>query len=79
MKKLFILILLIMLAALLFKHFGKKEESLPEQAAKKVDEITTEASDTVVRKVRTPLNKARGTKDLGDERTDAIDKAMQDQ
>ena len=46
---------------------------------KKVDEITTEAADTVVKKVRTPLNKARGTKDVGDERTDAIDRAMREQ
>ena len=79
MRKLFILILVIVLAALLFQHFDKEEASLPEQAEKKVDEITTKAADTVVKKVRTPLNKARGTRDLGDERTDAIDKAMQGQ
>ena len=79
MRKLIILILVILLATVLYQQFDQKEESLPEQAEKKVDEITTKAADTVVKKVRTPLNKARGTRDLGDERTDAIDKAMQGQ
>ena len=79
MRKLIILILAILLAAMLYQQFDQKEESLPEQAEKKVDEITTEAADTVVRKVRTPIDKAKGTRDFGGERTDAIDKAMQGQ
>ena len=79
MRKLSMLILAILLAALIFRTFSKEDESITDQASQKVDEITTEAADTAVRKVRTPLNKARGTKDLGQERTDAIDKAMQGQ
>jgi len=79
MRKLFMLVLAILLAALLFRVYSKDEESISDKASKKVDEITTEAADTVVKKVRTPLNKARGTKDVGDERTDAIDRAMREQ
>ena len=79
MQKISLAILAVLLSALLLSGCSKEEESLGDKASKKVDEITTEAADTVVKKVRTPLNKARATRDLGDERTDAIDKAMQGQ
>jgi hypothetical protein len=79
MKKLLVTILPFIFLMLLASSCSKAEESFTEKASQKVDEITKEAADTVVRKVRTPLNKARGTKDLGDERTDAIDKMMKEQ
>jgi hypothetical protein len=79
MRKILLLITAIFLAFLLYDNFNKEEESITETAEKKVDEITTKAADTVVKKVRTPLNKARGTKDFGDERTEAIDRMMKEQ
>ena len=79
MRKILLIIIAIFLAFLLYDNFNKEEESITETAEKKVDEITTKAADTMVKKIRTPLNKARGTKDLGDERTDAIDRMMKEQ
>ena len=41
MRKLSMLILAILLAALIFRTFSKEEESITDQASQKVDEITT--------------------------------------
>ena len=79
MQKIILLIIVVILAVFVFRTFNQEEESITDKASQKVDEITTKAADTVVKKVRTPLNKARRTKDLGDERTDAIDKMMKEQ
>jgi outer membrane murein-binding lipoprotein Lpp len=79
MRKLSLTILAILLSTLLLSGCSKEEESISEKASKKVDEITTKAADTMVKKIRTPLDKARGTKNLSDERTDAIDRMMKEQ
>ena len=79
MQKIILLIIAVILAVFVFRTFNQEEESITDKASQKVDEITTKAADTVVKKVRTPLNKARRTKDLGDERTDTIDKMMKEQ
>lgn len=54
-----------------------KEESPVEQVSQKVDQINTENADAAVKAIKTPLNKARATQDLGDERAEGIDQAMQ--
>ena len=41
--------------------------------------MTTEAADKAVKKIRTPLDKARATKNLGDERMKAMDEAIEKQ
>lgn len=46
-------------------------------SSEKVDEMTTEAADTAVKKIRTPLDKARATKNLGDQRMKEIDEATE--
>ncbi len=79
MRRASLTILMIMLSALLLSGCSKEEESISEKASKKVDEITTKAADTMVKKIRTPLDKARATKDLSDERTEAIDRMMKEQ
>ena len=79
MRKLSLTILAILLSTLFLSGCSKEEESISEKASKKVDEITTKAADTMVKKIRTPLDKARGTKDLSDERADAIDRMMKEQ
>ena len=58
---------------------GKNEEPQAEGTAEKskIDQMTDQAAEKAVEKIRTPIDKARATKDLGDERTDAMDKAIQ--
>ena len=48
-------------------------------SSEKVDDMTTEAADKAVKKIRTPLDKARATKNLGDERMKAMDEAIEKQ
>lgn len=71
-------ILLIGTTVLLFTACSSEEGNIAEQTSDKIDEITTEAADAAVKKIRTPLDKARATRDLGEERMKAIDQATQD-
>jgi len=50
-----------------------KEESVTE----KVEQINTDNAEKVVKEIKTPINKARATQNLGEERTEGIDQAMQ--
>jgi PBP1b-binding outer membrane lipoprotein LpoB len=54
-----------------------KEESPIEKVSQKVDQINTENADAAVQAIKTPINKARATQNLGEERTEGIDQAMQ--
>jgi len=54
-----------------------KEESPIEKVSAKVDKFNTENADKAVQAIKTPINKARATQSLGDERTEGIDQAMQ--
>jgi hypothetical protein len=38
-----------------------------------------EAAETAVKKIRTPMDKARATQSLGDDRLESMDKALQQQ
>lgn len=71
-------IMLIITPFLLFAACSSEEGNIAEQASDKVDEITSEAADAAVKKIRTPLDKARATRDLGEERMKEIDQAVQD-
>ena len=44
-----------------------------------IDQMTDQAAEKAVKKIRTPLDKARATKDLGDDRLEEMDKAVQEQ
>lgn len=54
-----------------------KGESVTEQVSQKVDQINTENADAAVKAIKTPINKARATQNLGEERTEDVDQAMQ--
>lgn len=54
-----------------------KEESPMEKVSEKVDQINTENADAAVKAIKTPIDKARATQNLGDQRTEGVDQAMQ--
>jgi PBP1b-binding outer membrane lipoprotein LpoB len=72
-------LLAILLTALLITACAKEEDEVVEKAPGKIDQITTGMADTVVKKIKTPIDKARLTKDLGDKRLEEMDKASQSQ
>lgn len=50
-----------------------KEESVTE----KVDRINTENAASAVKAIKSPIDKARATQNQGEERTEGIDKTME--
>jgi PBP1b-binding outer membrane lipoprotein LpoB len=57
---------------------SKKEEQKAEEKDR-IEKMTDKAAGTAVKKVRTPMDKARATQSLGNERLEEIDKALQKQ
>ena len=57
---------------------AKDEEQLVEEKGA-IDKMTDEAAETAVKKIRTPMDKARATGNLGDERMEEMDKVLQKQ
>ena len=45
----------------------------------KIEQMTDKAAETGVKKIRTPMDKARATQDFGDDRLESMDKALQKQ
>ncbi len=45
----------------------------------RIEQMTDETAEKAVRKIRTPMDKARNTQNLGDERLESMDKALQQQ
>ncbi|MFO7605017.1 MAG: hypothetical protein R6W72_01765 [Desulfurivibrionaceae bacterium] len=72
-------VLAILLATLLLPGCSKDEESLTEKASSKIDEINNRNADAVVKKIKTPIDKARLTMDLGDKRMEEMEKALAEQ
>jgi PBP1b-binding outer membrane lipoprotein LpoB len=70
---------LLMICALLLTACSSDEPSVTDQVAEKVDRINTENAEAIVKKIKTPIDKARMTQNLGDERSRAIDEATQNQ
>ncbi len=52
-----------------------------QQAEEKgsIEKMTDKAAETAAEKIRTPMDKARATQNLGDDRLEAMDKALQKQ
>jgi hypothetical protein len=52
-----------------------------QQSDKKgrIEKMTDQAADTAVKKIRTPMDKARATQNIGDDRLKEMDKALQKQ
>jgi hypothetical protein len=79
MKKAIGTILAILLAALLCTACSKDKESITEKAPSKIDKINKKTADAIVKKIRTPINKARLTQNLGDKRMEEMERALQNQ
>jgi hypothetical protein len=57
---------------------AKSEEQQDEEKGT-IEKMTDQAAETAVKKIRTPIDKARATQNLGDERVEEMDKALQKQ
>ena len=57
---------------------AKNEEQEAEEKGR-IEKMTDQAAETAVKKIRTPINKARATQDIGNERLEEMDKALQKQ
>jgi hypothetical protein len=79
MKKITGTLLTVFLAAFLSTGCAKEEETVSEEAPGKIEEFNQSNADAMVKKIRTPIDKARLTKGLGDTRTEEMDKALADQ
>ncbi len=75
MKRSFVLILLLffLLSGISLMSCSKEKEQPAEEGKK----MTDKAAEAIEKKLNTPMDKARATQALGEERTDAIDKGVQ--
>ena len=73
----FIVFLVLCLSFIVSGCSGQGEQQAEEQG--RIEKMTDQAADKAVSKIRTPKDKARATRDLGDDRLDDIDKALQKQ
>ena len=64
---------------LTFLSAGCSKPETVEEISDKIDKTTTETAHKITRKIKSPINKARNTKDLGDERLKSIEDAMKNQ
>jgi ABC-type uncharacterized transport system auxiliary subunit len=78
-----LLVLTIVLCALLSmaacSKDKKNEPSITDKVANKVDQFNTDNANTIVRKIKSPIDKARATQNIVDEHNQDIDRALQDQ
>ncbi|MFC1837680.1 hypothetical protein ACFLYW_03265 [Thermodesulfobacteriota bacterium] len=58
---------------------NKEEQTAEKEEKGRIDQMTDEAADKAVRKIRTPIDKARTTQDFGDDRLESMDKLLQQQ
>ncbi|MFC1843746.1 hypothetical protein ACFLZ5_03055 [Thermodesulfobacteriota bacterium] len=59
------------------KNNEQQAEEIDEKG--RIEQMTDEVAEKAVKKIRTPINKARDTQNLGDDRLESMDKAMQQQ
>jgi hypothetical protein len=59
------------------KNNEEQAEEIEEKG--RIEQMTDEVAAKAVKKIRTPINKARDTQNFGDERLESMDKAMQQQ
>ncbi len=76
MKKILPLALLVLALALVA---CSNEESVSEKVSQKVEQINHENADAAIKAIRSPIDKARATQNLSDERTKEINEAMKNQ
>ena len=59
------------------KNDEQQAEVIEEKG--RIEQMTDETAEKAVKKIRTPMDKARNTQNLGDDRMEAMDKALQQQ
>jgi len=59
------------------KNDKQQAEEIEEKG--NIEQMTDQAAEKAVKKIRTPIDKARSTQELGDDRLESMDKALQDQ
>jgi hypothetical protein len=64
---------------LVFSLGCSKSNEQPTEEKGKIEKMTDQAAEKIEKKIQTPLDKARATQDLGDERLNEMDKALQKQ
>jgi hypothetical protein len=57
---------------------SKNEQQQAEEKGR-IEKMTDQAAESAVKKIRTPMDKARATQNLGNERVEEMDKALQKQ
>ena len=64
-----------------FQGCSKNDEQQAEKIEEKgkIEQMTDQAAEKAVTKIRTPMDKASATQNLGDERLESMDKALQQQ
>jgi hypothetical protein len=68
------------LSVLLVMGVGcSKNEEQGGEGKGRIEQVTDEAAETAVKEIRTPIEKARATQNLGDDRLEEMDKALQKQ
>jgi hypothetical protein len=80
-KKLFYYFLgAVSVSFLLVLHGGCSQNEVEQTGEQgRIEKMTDQAAETAVKKIRTPMDKARATQNLGDERVEKMDKALQKQ
>ena len=60
---------------------AKNDEQQAEESEEKgrIEQMTDRTAEKAVKKIRTPIDKARTTQELGDDRMESMDKALQQQ
>lgn len=68
---------IILILALVFSGCSGNDGAEAEKGA--IDRATDKAAETAVRKIRTPMDKASATRDLGEERLQAMEEGLKQQ
>ena len=60
---------------------AKNDEQQAEESEEKgrIEQMTDQTAEKAVKKIRTPMDKARNTQNLGDDRLESMDEALQQQ
>ena len=59
------------------KNDEQQAEVIEEKG--RIEQMTDQTAEKAVKKIRTPMDKARNTQNLGDDRLESMDKALQQQ
>ena len=59
------------------KNDAQQAEEIEEKGT--IEQMTDQTAKAAVKKIRTPMDKARATQNLGDDRLESMDKALQQQ